>query len=205
MKATITVQFENRVYGGMPKSKDLLTKFVEAKGEIPEESLAEKEEVLDLEESLEMARTGFRRNKDGCIFLRDFQILACMKQAVQTLGLFQKPRGLKGYMEAAVRIGPREVVLMNGDGNPVMEPTGMEEIQGRVMTPQGPRSILSEKEYVEDTWLTFTFATFVDNEKGKALGKNFEAILDLMGNIGLGSVRSRLEGRFTTEVVDLET
>ena len=198
MKATISVTFDNRVYGGLPLSKEVLTKWIESKGEMPLETMNEKEEVLDLEESLEMSRTGFRRNAEGYIYLRDFQVLACMKQAVQQLGLFKKPKGLKGYMEAALRIGPRELVLLTGDGNPVSEVTGFDEIQGRVMTMQGPRSILSEKEYVDGASLIFTIETLVDNEKAKAIENNMDDILALMGNIGLGSVRSRLEGRFTS-------
>lgn len=197
MKYKIEIAFENRIYGGLPKAKNLLTKFVEAKGEIPEETLEEKEEVLDLEESLEIARTGFRRSEDGSIFIRDFQIVACMKQAVQVMGFTKSKRGTKSVIEAALRIRPREIPLVDvSTGAVFTEPTGMEELQGRVMTMQGPRSILSEKEYIEGAGCTFTLEILVNTPQAKELGKAIPEIMEVMQNIGLGSVRSRQEGKF---------
>ena len=200
----VTLQFDNRIYGGLPKAQDLLTKFIEAKGEIPEETQAEKEEVLDLEESLEINRTGFRRNADGYIFIRDFQVVACMKQAVQVMGITKSKRGTKAVMEAAMRISPREIVMVDADtGNPISEPAGMEELQGRVMTMQGPRSILSEKEYLENVACSFTVAILVGTPQAVALGKSMEDILGVMENVGLGSSRSRQEGKF--RVIDISS
>jgi len=202
-KFGITIRFDNRIYGGLPKSQDLLTKFIEAKGEIPEETQAEKEAVLDLEESLEINRTGFRRDKDGHIFIRDFQIVACMKQAVQVMGITKSKRGTKAVMEAAMRIHPREIVLYSAEtGEAFTEPTGLEELQGKVMTMQGPRSILSEKEYIEDAVCSFSVDILVSTPQAKELIKAMADIFGVMENVGLGSIRSRQEGKF--QVVDLK-
>jgi len=199
----VRIRFREKCYAGMPKSEDILKKWIEAKGEMPLEKLDEKKEVLDLVEEEELVSCGFRLNDNG-IFLRDFQIEALLKQCGTTLGIFVASRGSKGMVQHGLTVRPRELYFVDK-----VKPDGVEVIAGHVMTPQGKRSILKQVEYVlhaslvfrlqllGKVWAKSTGASGRDKLEQKKLGEaHLLDMLHLGQNNGIGSCRSLGGGKF---------
>ncbi len=188
----VTVQFREKCYAGQPKSEEVLKKWIESKGEMPLEKLAEKVEVLDLVEEEELVSCGFRRNDKG-IFLRDFQIEALLKQCGTTLGIFVASRGSKGIAQHGLFVTPRELHFEDKT-----KEDGTETIAGHVMTAQGKRSILKQVEYVTGAALIFTLRLLKDQKK--LTEESLLKMLHLGQNNGIGSCRSLGGGKF--DVID---
>lgn len=218
---TITIAFRDKCFGGQPKSREILEKWIESKGENPREPMAEKEKVLDLEEETEQVWCGFRQNGKG-IYLRDFQIEALLSQCGTTLGITVNMRGSKGIIQHGLHVGPRAIHFKGKK-----EADGFDDIAGHVMTPQGKRSILKRCDYVQNAELTFQLkllkygppklkaaaeAKIPDKptvkkakEKGiqNKLGeKDILAMLHLGQENGLGSCRSMGGGKFDVIAFD---
>ncbi len=184
----VRVRFREKCYAGMPKSEEILKKWIEAKGEMPLEKLDEKKQVLDLVEEEELVSCGFRSNDNG-IFLRDFQVEALLKQCGTTLGIFVKERGSKGIVQHGLTIRPRELYFVDK-----VKPDGVETIAGHVMTAQGKRSILKQVEYVTRASLVFRLQ-LLNNQK-KLTEAHLLEMLHLGQNNGIGSCRSLGGGKF---------
>jgi len=217
----IVIAFRDKCFGGQPKSKEILEKWIEAKGEMPRETMEEKEKVLDLTEETEQVWCGFRANGKG-IFLRDFQIEALLSQCATTLGITMATRGSKGIIQHGLHVGPREIHFKDRK-----EPDGFDDIAGHVMTPQGKRSILKRCDFVQGAEITFQLkllkygppklktdaeAKIPDKptakqpkEKGiqtKLSEKDLLDMLHLGQENGLGSCRSLGGGKF--DVIEFE-
>jgi len=191
----IELHFREKCYAGMPKSEKILKKWIESKGEMPLEKLEEKTEVLDLVEETETVSCGFRRNKKGEIFLRDFQTEALLKQCGTTLGIFMAHRGSKGIAQHGLHIHPREIYFIGKK-----KEDGFEDIAGHVMTPQGKRSILKRTDYVMNGKIRFQILLL--KGQTKLTEKNLRSMLQLGQDNGIGSCRSLGGGRF--DVVKFE-
>ena len=209
----VTLAFREKCFGGQPKSREILEKWIESKGEMPREPMAEKEQVLDLTEETEQVWCGFRANGKG-IYLRDFQIEAMLKTSGTTLSIFVNKRGSKTIAQNGLHISPREIHFTGKK-----EPDGYDDIAGHVMTPQGKRSILKRCDYVQGAEITFQikllkFGT-VGKEKDQPIPKKVTATQEAVKGIqnklseidllqmlhigqdcGLGSCRSLGGGKF---------
>lgn len=95
-----------------------------------------------------------RHDDDGCCWLGNWQIKACMKQAASRLGLFQKTKGSKGDMAEMGRVHatgvsrgtrPERIRIMGPDGQPYMG-RQYQKFMGRVGTPKGQMSIVHDSE-----------------------------------------------------------
>ena len=138
----VVLEFSERVYGGLPRDPELIKAWIEAKGEMPLESLEEKLEVvkpdqaeLDLILEEEKVWKGFRSDDIG-LFLRDFQVEALIKQCGSTLGIFIAQRGSKGISQHGLFIDPKRIRFYEDIldvGRCMTSPTGYEDVAGHVM------------------------------------------------------------------------
>jgi hypothetical protein len=189
-KVRAKVDGEDKIFGGLPKG-EVFERWVESK-QIPEDIAEENRQDTELAEEIEAGLTVFRRDEAG-LFLRNFQLKACLKEATQRLGYWKKHRGLRGHMQTGMFIKPRKIYFQNSDGETLKEAVGWEEAQGRVYTPQGYKSILRKSEYVTDVRFEFEIHLLPFHGFGK---NQLVEVLELMQWIGLGSWRSREEGKF---------
>ena len=186
----ICITAPNKLIGGLPKG-DLFDKWVAAK-QIPPDIADENKAELDLVEEVEGGITCFRRDEIG-LFIRDFMVKACLKESAQRLGFTKAHKGLKGHLQTGLYVKPRNIHFRNGAGENLQIPTGFEEAQGRVYTPAGYKSILRKAEYVTGAALAFEIHMLPFYGYGEDA---LQTTLALCQEIGLGSMRSREEGKF---------
>jgi len=206
MGANFTIEFGGevpRVYGSIPKSEDILRKWVDSKGPIPEESLEEKIEGIgiaqepgdDADEIVESRSCGFRSvTKDGVrvLAMRDFQVKACINHAATALGLTVSHRGLKAILRSSFQIRPQFIPFMR-DGKPISIPDGEEDFIGHIVDKAGRRSILKRCDTIEGSQLTFD-CLWVGN---KLTAPVLRDIIRYAGQFqGLGSQRRFEAGKF---------
>jgi hypothetical protein len=214
------LQFRERVYGGLPKNPHIFDAWQKAKlakivpvepspeererlglvtGAVMVQRMAEedREDVGELDETVEAGETVFRRDAEGRLVLREFMLKSAIKEATQRLGYYQKLKrnedgmGLRSWQQTGFYVDPRLLYLMR-DGQPLTEPDGCDEAQGRVPTPKGPKSILRKSEYVERPTLEFTIKMLPFKGFGYP---ELARVLTLVCEIGVGSWRSREEGK----------
>jgi hypothetical protein len=214
----VTMTFRDRVYGGIPRQQHVFDAWQRARqskmtlveptaaelerGLVPAAEMAERmpeedrEEVGELEESVEAGETIFRADAQG-IFLRDFMVKDAIKEATQRLGYYQRLKknvdgmGLRSHLQTGVYVEPRRLYLLRDD-KVLTAADGSDEAQGRVPTPRGPKSILRKSEYVDRPTITFQlkmlpFKGFAEPE--------WRRVLMLVCEIGVGAWRSREEGK----------
>jgi len=185
------------VYGGLPKNEHIFDAWQEAKAFPPEIMAENREDVGELDESVDAGETVLRRDAEG-IFLVNFMLKACLKEATQRLGYYQKLKrnedllGLRSWQQTGFYCLPKKLYLMR-DGKHLTEPDGSEEAQGRVPTPKGPKSILRKSAYVERASCDFRLRMLPF--KGFGI-EELTAILALAQEVGLGSWRSHGGGTF---------
>jgi hypothetical protein len=194
----VGIRFRDRVYGGIPKSKELIELYIKSKFGEENMDLADKvkkemdvKETLDLEEQMEKVTTGFRvKNKSP--HLADYQIKAMIKQCATRLRITTKKRGSKNDITDGMFVTKR--IFFYGQNEKKIEgPLEVEDFCGHVMTRQGKRSILKSSEYVEKAYAIFTIRVI----KNAVLSeKNLKEMLLLGQEIGLGSNRSFEKGKF---------
>ena len=195
--ATVKLQFRDRVYGGIPKTRELIDNYVSGKFGVAQGDLAEKlKEEVDLLEETEKVTTGFK-SKDGKPYISDYQVKALLKQAANRLKITKKKRGSKQDITDGLFMSP-EIFLSDGN-NEIKTPLPTEDFCGHVSTPQGKRSILKASEYVEKATVEFQLKLI------KTSVMSHQDVVDcfLLGQeIGLGSNRSFEKGKF--DVVSFE-
>lgn len=187
--AVVTLQFRETVFGGIPKTKELIDNYVSSKFGVQNGDLAEQlKKEVDLDEETEKITTGFKSH-DGRPYLSDYQIKALFKQAANRLKLTTKKRGLKQDITDGLFVDPRIFLTQE----PIKEPLPTKDFCGHVTTPQGKRSILKASEYIENAKITFNLRLIKSGVMGK---KNVLECLLLGQEIGLGSNRSFETGKY---------
>jgi len=185
----IKIKFRDRVYGGIPRTKELIDNYVSSKFGVVAGDLAEQlKKEVDLLEETEKITTGFKQ-ENGKPYLCDYQIKAMLKQAANRLKITVKKRGSKQDITDGLFMAPK-IFLTSKD---MTTPLPVEDFCGHVMTPQGKRSILKASEYVEQGEAEFTVKLIKTSVMAK------KDLLDcfLLGQeIGLGSNRSFEKGKF---------
>jgi len=92
-KFNVTLQFRNKLYGGLPKSKELVENYIKAK--FGPEVVQDEETVpyitrdLELTEETEKVTTGFKKDEIG-IYLGSYIIKAALKEYASVLKLTTK-------------------------------------------------------------------------------------------------------------------
>lgn len=187
----VVLETTTRMYGGIPQGEELLRAWIEAKGPMPEESLEEKIEAMtpgEVDEKIELSSTGFRQDSEG-VYFRDFMVKQMMKESATAVGMLAKKIGTKTNLTIGLVVKPERIHVNQKAAD------GYEEIQGRVKTMQGPRSIMSRKAYFEPgLQIPFQIKMLAG---GKLTTNDVHALLDHAGEfVGFGSARSREAGKF---------
>lgn len=214
----VTLEFRERVYGGVPQSKDLLDKYIEAvfgakegdetynhvaKDALPNgEQTDESNDKDEAQEKKDISSTGFRSDDKG-LYLADFQIKALIKQGGSMLDLTISKRGTKSTLGEGLFVkGYLDGELTNNKiyFQPIREkPDGYEDFAGNVRTRQGSRSILKRCDYVEKPIVQFQL-WILENRVAKTGNKltvnDLKSILELGQELGIGSCRSLEKGKF---------
>ncbi|MDE0317396.1 MAG: hypothetical protein OXI67_04935 [Candidatus Poribacteria bacterium] len=203
LKFEIELKFRDKIYGGLPKDKDVLKNYV--KNKFSSEDTSPTADDLDLTEEIEKRTVGFKRDDRG-IYIGSYQIKAMLAQAASLLELTITKRGSKQTMREGLIIkGQDEDDTFTGEKiyllPRIMEPTGIESHAGNVSTPQGSRSILKTLEYVLEPTVKFQLWLLKnrigeDNRSKKLVIKDIKKCFLYGMELGLGSHRKYEAGKF---------
>lgn len=208
----VSVEFTDKLCGGIPKSADLQRKWLESK--ISDQSVADGIAAKTVEamgnEAEEYSHNGFMRGSNGNLVFEGRCIKACLKESSGILRDFMGITAFKNRIAERVFVVESQIDL----GKP--EPDGTYESIVHAMTRQGPISALKRVDFI--TRPAFSFHLEVLNEpliskdSEKKNAKKVEpveylsAILPLAMREGMGAERSQGFGRFTvTEFVQVDS
>jgi hypothetical protein len=211
--------------GGQSADRDGVAAFVEhhlklvgkeaddAVIRIMKEEIGEREttpEGGEVDEKLTYGLSVVRRDLAGP-WLGDWMVKACLKAAASRLGLFMSKKGCKGDMAEMGRVraigasmatpsNPERIHFIGEDGaSPA--PTFYQTFKGRVSTPMGAKSIVSDKECVAaGSRFSFEFRCYDGKLKADDIAKIFAAAM----NIGLGSAKAFERGKFRVDTLVID-
>jgi hypothetical protein len=133
--------------------------------------------------------TGFKRDQHG-LYIESRHIKAMLKEvtSIQFAGERWGPtsKGPKAFLSERVFVEPLRIYVNRA------EPDGVETVVGHINGPQGPRSTLSNYEYVDQGIIHFTIKVWGD---ALELDK-WAQIVNLAQLNGLGAMRSQGHGTF---------
>ena len=190
---TVTLQFHDKIVGGIPKSKEMIEGWLKSRGmdDLVDQTVEQMGDQLD--ETIDTMWTGFKSDDEG-LYIESRQIKAMFKEAAN---IIRHAIGFKGFMRARVAekvfIAPSRVYLG------VKQPTGWEEKPIHVMTRQGPRDALKRYDYVEGARITFNLKVLDDE---MITDEHLESILEYAQEGGLGADRAQGMGKF--DLVELK-
>jgi hypothetical protein len=215
----VTLQLTNRIYGGTPQRPDVIEAWLRTKTGVtqqaelaamtkrtilemdPELAEAAKDltpyEVMKLaSEKLATSQTavGFKRDKQGGLFIESRQIKAGIKEAtnIQLAGVMlgkngrYQGKGAKNWVAERVFVGPERIYLGK------QEIDGLELFVGHVSGPQGPRSTLTYYQYVTRPTISFRVAIL----QSGVIAEYWPQIWLTLQDGGIGALRSQDAGRF---------
>lgn len=201
----VTIRFRDRLTGGMPKNRELIQTWVEARTGFDDEiTKTQVKEELDLivNDVAEKSWMGFAEDQTKGLFIFARNVKAMFKQGASMLRTtVQKPGSKQIFAEGSEIKG-----LDEGDRLYLgkMKPDGMEESPIHVMTAKGPRTALKRVDYVEKIDLSFNIWVLRTNanEKRHVGEEELIKILTFSQENGLGADRSQGQGKF--DVVKFE-
>lgn len=191
---TVRLTFTNELLGTLPGNKELFRDYVSGKAETADEEAGN---IPDVDESMEKGTTVFPRNRDGKVFLYDYQLRGFFKEACKFLKKVEGTRSskLKAYkqqIDGLIFIKDRENVIgLAGD-------IGICERPLRASTPMGERVALSRSESVpEGSTVEFTVVCMVDSDMDTV-----REWLDYGAYHGTGQWRNGSKGTFVWEELE---
>lgn len=191
---TVRLTFTNELLGTLPGNKELFRDYVAGKAETIDEEAGN---IPDVDASMEKGTTVFPRNKDGKVFLYDYQLRGFFKEACKFLKKVEGTRSskLKAYkqqIDGLIFIRDRENVIgLAGD-------IGICERPLRASTPMGERVALSRSESVpEGSTVEFTVVCMVDSDMDTV-----REWLDYGAYHGTGQWRNGSKGTFVWEELE---
>lgn len=203
------VKFETREYGikglqpllgSNPADPEIRSKYIESKK--PVDSQEDEGGFLNGVDEKSGLSVFLRDPVNGNLMMFDYVIRGFLKEALLTLSSQIGIVAAKSKVDKFLFAGPRCVAVLDGNGQPVMEPDGIFERSLRAMTMQGPRVALAGSEVVND-WQIKIKLTLIENEKtAKSKALTWEAVEQALsyGQFqGLGQFRNGGFGRFEYE------
>lgn len=212
----VTLQFENKILGGIPKNPDVIEEWIRSKAGVTDEeeirqmmlkTLVELgadvsaqstyEELVEASNNLAASKqtNGFKVSS-GFLVIEDRQVKALIRECTNILYAGERwgktYKGPKSYVNERVFFSPQFISLG------VTEPDGVELQIIHAQTPQGPRHSLSYSEYVYQPTISFEMKVLRDELKPQEWAELWE----LAQLEGLGASRSQSYGRF--QLVTLE-
>lgn len=205
---TVRIRMRDKLCGTIPKNPETLLKYVSVVtgSAATEEDVAEFADRLagevEAEATAEPAVTTFKRDEHG-LYMEDRQFKAMLKECGTILGYMGKvPNPGRQRFQHGLFAGPPRIRLMR-DGKALTAVDGQDITPGSVMGPQGPRSIVQVKEYVEKVELTFTVRWAAKVPRAIDWEQHLLPILALAQENGMGAMRSQSHGRFdVVEILD---
>ena len=203
----VKLRFRSRCYGGVPKNKDMIRGWLEAKmgsGGDTDKLIARTEEeiVIAVDDAEKQSWCGFKIDVPHGLYIEGRQVKACLKESANIL------REKIGIIAFKARLAERVFVLEDRIFLDRQEPDGSVERPIHVMTRQGPMTALKKADYVERAAVDFTLKA-LDSPMVMSGSKNrvppsvyLPVILELAQEMGLGADRSQENGKF--EVVEFE-
>lgn len=229
-RVTVEAEFTTELVGGMASDEAGIRAFCqhhlklegpaldEAVKRIQDEELGKAKEIApdeaELEEKLTYGLCIIRRDLYGP-WLGNWMIKACLKSAASRLGMFaaKGKRGSKGDIIEMGRIRAHGISRHPDYPQPdvhvhLMDPvldqgatTYYHDFRGRVSTPAGSMSIVSDRECVDaGTRFGFEFRWFA----GRIDASDMSQIVSAMTVIGLGSAKAFERGKFRVRDMEIE-
>ncbi len=212
---------ETELLGGMPKTKELIEGMMSSKeirlkakalGRDPERIIAENMQDMGApgevpEELLEQEKMacGFRQSPEGYLALGAHQIPSMLIDAATTLKLSTKVRGMKDTLTRGTTAWQegrgRLLLIVDGTGGEITEPTGTREWGSQIKDRMGSRAILRRYDYVHPWGLSFRIR-YVDNEIITQAA--WADLWELACVQGLGAARPRDYGKFRVVTMKIE-
>lgn len=207
----VSLQFRDKVMGGVPKDPKLIEGWLRAKAGISdveevrmallrtlnelgaevtpdmtyEEVEAAAEKIAGTKET-----SGFKRDPVNGLFLESRQVKAALKEATNILYAGERvgptKKGARSYLAERVFPTPDQLFLGRKD------PDGVEMMVGHVTGPQGPRSTLGYHEYTRQS----TIECDILVAKNAIPAEWWPDLWTLMEENGLGALRSQGYGKF---------
>ena len=149
-----------------------------------------------------------RHDDDGCCWLANWQVKACLKQTASRLGYFMSMRGSKGNMSELGQVrswgisagaDPQRIRLLNPDGTPYVGNV-FAKFMGRVNTPMGEKSIVHDSEVAPSGTrfeLQFRMPSSTLTEDQIA------SIFAAARVVGLGSAKALERGKFEIDELNI--
>lgn len=200
------IKILDKIYGGIPKSKEMLEGFIKGK-KLPADMQEKLEEEMGLDKSIEegvdSSWTGFKRDEEDRLFVETRQIKAMLKEAIGEAGMTDKAHplsfpGIKSRVAGAVFPkgqggDDKSRLYLYTNGSPATEPDGFDESIGHIfIMGKGKTGILKRKDYVLSPTIRFTLK--VGNPKIKE--ELLVYLLEFAQELGLGADRSMEHGKF---------
>jgi len=193
------IQFRDKIYGGLPKQRELVENYVKAK--FNSDDIYPVAEDLDFIEEAEKMTTGFKGDKTG-IYIGSYQVKAALKQYASLLKLTTKKRGTKQTVKETLFVKGVLNSKLTGD-KIYFQPRrqvadGLEDFVGHVSDHRGTRSFLRSAEYVEQGILEFqVWVAKVRMSNQKELTQDDLLMMLTFGQeCGIGSCRGLEAGKF---------
>lgn len=207
----VTLQFENRVCGSVPLSKELVPIWLKSRmpknkpeGE-PDMEAVEQEVMDSIQETEERTTLGFQLHEDVLV-VRGGTIKAHLKDCSnQIKDVVPNPKPVKSEAKKGIKALRSKVAnmvyveeywvsLLRDDGEPVREEDSSYEQPVHVMTPMGPRNALKVIRFVEKPVMRFTLRVL---ENRQVTADTIRAILEYGSIHGYGGERGMGEGRYS--------
>jgi hypothetical protein len=205
-----TVAFRDKLVGGIPKDPKLIEGWLRYKAGIedgqelraamlrtlaevgPERRDAAAEDDLDQAAAAMVAQkrtTGFKTGPDG-LYVEARQVKAMLKESTNIVFAGERwgptRKAARSFVAERVFVEPGKLLLG------VEEPSGVETVVGHLGGPTGPRSTLSNYEYVEQPVIEFRVLVLHDCISPE----QWRAIWSHAQENGFGTLRSQGYGRF---------
>lgn len=209
----VGIEFEDRVYGGLPLHEDRIRGWCEARG--IQEALDRLLEIAnpkkqveaivgesegELVEEVVLNAKGFAWSERWGCCITDLMVKANLKCAMSRLAYFKAKgtMGSKGVMAECSRVWPKMIPL----GEP-LAPTGIDVVKGKVSNPKGSSSIVSYVFYCgrdERAKAPVRVEYVIEILDSKLVSADM-LLTGLVegGNIGLGALRSREMGKYVVQ------
>lgn len=210
-KHYVELRFRENIYGTLPGSPDVFQKWMEYKFADPENTENTATD-LDLDKETEENTIRFRCDDRG-IYIGAYQVKAMIAQCGSLLELTTSKRGSKQTLKEGCFVKG-----IDADGNftgdkvyllPLRsEADGTDNFTGTVYTPQGSKSIITNAAYCTHPTLQFQMWVLTNRLQATGHGKklnfdDFQNILQLAQEVGLGGLRNMEKGKF--DVVAFQT
>lgn len=178
------IQLLENMLGTVPKDEEVFKTYIESQKPI---TITE-DEAITIEKIEEKGWTGFHKDPEKGLLIKDYLFKGFIKHAGNTLKESLGIKALKSKITEFVFVFPRNIFLGK------MQPDGVFERPLRAMTPQGERVCLARSDYVKSGTV---FSLTIGLLKHPQI--NWKAIDALMSHgilMGLGQFRNGSFGRF---------